>query len=65
MDPARTELAGRVLNSITHGQHVPERDTLKLRNWAPQPDDAMLSLEEIAYRILKHQDHSSAKAAEQ
>ena len=57
MESARTELARQVLNLLTHGEPVPEHDAFQLRNWATQPDDAMLSLEEIAYRILKHQDH--------
>jgi hypothetical protein len=64
MEPARGELARQVLQMLTHGQRVPERDALQLRNWAVRPDDAVLSLEEIAHRILQHQDHSSAKAAE-
>jgi hypothetical protein len=65
MDSARTELARQVLNLLTHGEPVAKHDALQLRNWAIHPDDAMLSLEEIAYRILKHQDHSNARAAEQ
>jgi hypothetical protein len=36
-----------------------------LRNWAVNPDDAVLSLQEIAYRILKQEDHSSASSAKQ
>jgi len=65
MEPAREELARRILKMITHGQRVPSRDALQLRNWAIDSGDAMLSLEEIAYRILTKNDNSSAKAAEQ
>lgn len=42
----------------------PEHDALQLRNWAISPEDAMLTLEEIAYRILSHRE-PNAKAAEQ
>jgi hypothetical protein len=62
---SRDELAREVLDLLAHCQHVPERDALQLRNWAVNPDDAMLSLQEIAYRILKQVDHSSARAAKQ
>jgi len=41
---------------LTHGEPVPPRDAFRLRNWALEPQDAMLSLEEIAYRILIHED---------
>jgi hypothetical protein len=34
----------------------------QLRNWAIRPEDAMLSLEEIAYRILAHDGKRNAKA---
>jgi hypothetical protein len=61
----RDELARQVLDLLAHCQHVPERDALQLRSWAVKPDEAMLSLQEIAYRILKHEDHSSARAAKQ
>lgn len=61
----REELARQVLENIAHCQRVPERDALQLRNWALKPDDAMLSLQEIAYRILKHEDHSRARSAKQ
>jgi hypothetical protein len=61
----RVELARRVLDLLTHGQPVPSQDALQLRNWAIHPDDAMLSLEEIACRILTHENHSKKKAAKQ
>jgi len=35
------------------GQRVPTHDALQLRNWANNPEDAMLPLEEIARRILE------------
>jgi hypothetical protein len=65
MGPARAELARQVLDLLRHSQPVPMQDALQLRNWAVHPDDAMLSLEEIAYRILKHEDQKNARAAEQ
>jgi hypothetical protein len=49
---------------LTHGDPVPPHDALQLRNWAVHPEDAIFSLEEIAYRILTEEDNSSAKAAE-
>jgi hypothetical protein len=65
MESARADLARRVLDLLTHGQHVTEHDAFQLRNWALSPDDAMLSLEEIACRILKAEENSNAKAAKQ
>jgi hypothetical protein len=62
MQPVRGELARQVLHLLTQGQHVPERDALQLRNWAIRPEDAMLSLQEIACRILKHQDQLQPKS---
>jgi hypothetical protein len=64
MEPARTKLACQILDMLTHGEPVPSRDAFQLRNWAAHPEDAMLSLEEIAYRILTEEDNSNAKAAE-
>jgi hypothetical protein len=60
--PPRAELASQVLNMITHGYPVTSHDALQLRNWAIRPDDAMLSLEEIAYRILAHDGNRNTKA---
>jgi hypothetical protein len=65
METARIELARQVLNMLTHGEAVPPHDALQLRNWAVHAEDAMLSLEEIAYRILTEEDNSSAKTANQ
>src|ERR1700678_673272 len=64
MEAARIQLARQILDMLTHGEPVPSHDALQLRNWAAHADDAMLSLEEIAYRILTEEDNSSAKAAE-
>jgi hypothetical protein len=61
--PARAELARQLLDMLTHGQPVPSHDAVQLRNWAVHPEDAVLSLEEIAYRILAHEDNSNAEAA--
>jgi hypothetical protein len=63
--PKRADLARQVLDLLTHGQHVTKHDALQLRNWAISPDDAVLSLEETAYRILKAEENSNANAAEQ
>jgi hypothetical protein len=65
MESDRKALARQILQLLTHGEHVPEHDAMRLRNWAVHPDDAMLSLEEIAYRILTHEESSDVKAAEQ
>jgi hypothetical protein len=43
---------------LTHGQPVPPHDAFQLRNWAVHPEDAALSLEEIACRILAHEGNS-------
>jgi hypothetical protein len=61
----RAKLPRQILETLAHGHHVPESDALQLRNWAVYPEDAMLSLEEIAYRILKHGDHSQVRGADQ
>ena len=63
MDPGRAELARRILAMLTHGHPVPPQDALQLRSWAVHPADAMLPLEEIAYRILAHEGNSDAEAA--
>jgi hypothetical protein len=46
---------------LTHGHPVPAQDAFRLRNWALHPDDAMLSLDEIAYRILKREGASGMR----
>lgn len=65
MDSARAELDRQILKMLTHGEPVPSHDALQLRNWAIHTEDAMLSLEEIARRILAHEDNPNAQAAEQ
>lgn len=37
---------------VREGRSVPQHDAFQLRSWAPMPEDAVLSLEEIARRIL-------------
>jgi hypothetical protein len=41
-----------VLLRMLRRRPVPTRDALYFRNWPVTPEDAMLSLEEIALRIL-------------
>jgi hypothetical protein len=48
----RVELARRVLETLILGDRVSTSDALQLRNWALCPEDSMLTLEEIAIRIL-------------
>jgi hypothetical protein len=38
---------------------VPPHDAFQLRSWAPTPEDAVLSLEEIALRILGQDDEEA------
>jgi hypothetical protein len=64
MESARAELARRILKMLTHGEPVPTHDALQLRNWAVRPEDAVLSLEAIAYRILTHEDYPKATTGE-
>jgi hypothetical protein len=60
----KSELASHVLKLSAHGQAPATKDALQLRNWAIRPEDAMLSLEEIACRILSQEENRHAKAAE-
>jgi hypothetical protein len=48
----RVELARRVLETLLQGDHVSTPDAMQLRNWALRPEDSVLTLEEIAIRIL-------------
>ena len=64
MDSARAELARRILVMLTKGDPVPFRDAIQLRNWAVSPEDAMLSLAEIALAILDQEHNRNADAAE-
>jgi hypothetical protein len=58
MESEREELARLALDRLSHGHPISERDALQLRRWAMNPADAMLPLEEIARRILKHTNPS-------
>ena len=49
---ARAKLARRVLQMLASGDAVPMSDALQLRSWALTPEDAMLTLREVALRIL-------------
>ena len=55
MDSDRAELARRILDVLAKGDPVSFHDAIQLRNWAVCPEDAMLSLEDIAHRILKQE----------
>jgi hypothetical protein len=60
MPAARANLARQILQALSEGQPVSTDDALQLRNWAVQPDDALLTLEEIARRILIHEENRDA-----
>jgi|ERR1017187_7633251 hypothetical protein len=49
---SRAELARRVLENLAQGDSVSTQDALQLRNWAVRPEDSVLTLDEIAHRIL-------------
>jgi hypothetical protein len=53
---ARAELARRVLNILAKGDRVSFHDAVQLRNWAIRPEESILSLAEIAHRILEQED---------
>lgn len=59
---SRAELARRVLENLAQGDLVPTRDALQLRNWAVRPEDSLLTLDEIAHRILDHDEAPKAIA---
>jgi hypothetical protein len=61
MGSVRAELARHILQLLAHGQLVPSYDAVQLRNWAVRPEDAMLSLEEIALYILNQEENQNAK----
>jgi hypothetical protein len=61
---ARAELARRVLETLAQGNSVPFQDAIQLRSWAVHPQDAMLSLAEIARGILDQEENRNADAAE-
>ena len=56
---ARAKLARLVLEQLASGHPVPEYDAFQLRNWAVNPEDAVLTLEEIALRILNEGSEES------
>jgi hypothetical protein len=57
---ARTELARLVLQMLEEGNPVPPQDALQLRGWALTPEDAVSPLEEIARRILSHEQQDNS-----
>jgi hypothetical protein len=63
MISARTELAGRVLQILRDGGLVTTEEALQLRNWAVTQEDALLSLEEIASRILREDRGKESQSA--
>jgi hypothetical protein len=56
MDSARAELARQILDTLAKGDPVSMQDAFQLRNWAVSPEDAMLSLAEIAVAILDQEE---------
>jgi hypothetical protein len=60
---ARAELARRVLEALERGEGVPTQDALQLRNWANSPEDSVLTLKEIAERILEQEASPNADPA--
>ena len=62
---ARAKLSRRVLEILQNGQHVPTEYAFQLRNWALRSEDTALPLEEIARRILRWEENSNAKTADQ
>ncbi len=57
MPSARAELARLVLRMTKDGQPVSMDYAFKLRDWAVSPDDALLSLAEIANGILREEEN--------
>jgi hypothetical protein len=53
---ARAKLARLVLRTLAKGDPVPAHDALQLRNWAETPEDAMLTLQELALCILSEEE---------
>jgi hypothetical protein len=60
---ARAALARLVLQMVKEGHPVPTAFAMQLRNWAVRSEDAMLSLEVIANRILSWEESPNAKTA--
>jgi hypothetical protein len=63
MISARTELAGRVLQILRDGGLVTTEEALQLRNCAVTQEDGLLSLEEIASRILREDRGKESQSA--
>jgi len=59
---SRAELARRVLENLAQGDFVSTHDALQLRNWAVRPEDSLLTLDEIAHRILNQDEDPKAIA---
>jgi hypothetical protein len=57
MCSVRAKLARHVLETLAYGQPVPSLEAFQLRNWAISPENAILSLEEIAHHILNHEEN--------
>jgi hypothetical protein len=60
---ARAELARRVLKNLAQGCLVSTNDALQLRNWAVSPEDSVLTLDDIAHRILDQDEDPKAIAS--
>jgi hypothetical protein len=48
---------------LRDGALVPSDEALQLRNWAVTQEDALLSLEEIAIRILREERNKESRSA--
>jgi hypothetical protein len=59
---ARAELARRVLMNLAQGCLVSANDALQLRFWAVRPEDSVLTLDDIAHRILDQDEDLKAIA---
>src|SRR5580700_12037945 len=64
MGSVRTELARHVLEMLAHGHPVSIHEAFQLRNRAGRPENLMLSLEEVAHRILNQEENPNARGAE-
>jgi hypothetical protein len=62
MPSPQAELARRVLQTLAEGKPVPTHEAFQLRNWASNPQEALLSLEEIAWRILSREGTKNGNA---
>ena len=53
---ARAKLARALLKNIAQRSPQSVDDAIQVRNWAVRPEDSLLSLEEIAQRILDQEE---------